>query len=133
MIPRHILIVEDSEDLRDLWDFTLTDIGYAILSVDDGAKALDEIPRFRPDLILLDFIMPRAEVDGLAFLSRLTADPTITTAPIIVISGLADPLADKITAETAKSLRIVAILSKPVRIDALVGEIQRILGSNNSA
>ena len=133
MIPRHILIVEDSEDLRDLWDFTLTDIGYAILSVDDGAKALDEIPRFRPDLILLDFIMPRAEVDGLAFLSRLTADPTITTAPIIVISGLADPLADKITAETAKALRIVAILSKPVRIDALVGEIQRILGSNNSA
>jgi len=133
MIPRHILIVEDSEDLRDLWDFTLTDIGYAILSVDDGAKALDEIPRFRPDLILLDFIMPRAEVDGLAFLSRLTVDPTITTAPIIVISGLADPLADKITAETAKALRIVAILSKPVRIDALVGEIQRILGSNNSA
>jgi len=133
MIPRHILIVEDSEDLRDLWDFTLTDIGYAILSVDDGAKALDEIPRFRPDLILLDFIMPRAEVDGLAFLSRLTTDPTITTAPIIVISGLADPLADKITAETAKALRIVAILSKPVRIDALVGEIQRILGSSNPA
>jgi len=133
MIPRHILIVEDSEDLRDLWDFTLSDIGYAILSVDDGAKALDEIPRFRPDLILLDFIMPRAEVDGLAFLSRLTADPTITTAPIIVISGLADPLADKITAETAKALRIVAILSKPVRIDALVGEIQRILGSSNPA
>jgi len=63
-------------------------------------------------------------------LSRLGADPTLTRAPILVISGLGDPLGTRrMTPETASSFGIVGILSKPVPIDALAREVERALRS----
>jgi CheY-like chemotaxis protein len=127
MSPKRILVVDDDEDLRYLWAETLGNLGYEILSVDDGARALAAVQDFQPDLVLLDLIMPRAELDGVGLLSRLSANPTLTTTPIIVISGLGDPLATKLTPETASSFAIVGILSKPVALETLAHEVERAL------
>jgi two-component system, OmpR family, response regulator len=129
MTPKRILIVEDDQDLRYLWAETLRNSGHEVLSVEDGTLALAELPGFRPDLILLDLLMPRAKLDGVGLLSRLSADATLTRPPVLVISGLGDPLGTKMTPETASSFGIVGIVSKPVAIDALAKQVDRALRS----
>jgi CheY-like chemotaxis protein len=124
---KRVLIVEDDQDLHDLWNDILVSHGYATVAVNDGALALAEIPRFEPDLILLDLLMPRAEVDGLALLHRLSASPSLTRVPVVVISGLGESV-DAIAPETAKALGIVGVFHKPIEIDVLLREIDRVIG-----
>jgi CheY-like chemotaxis protein len=130
MSSKRILIVEDANDLRDLWCDALDRRGYAVTGVGDGAPALDEIARVPPDLILLDLIMPRAELDGLALLFRLGARPMWTPVPIVAVSELADLFSAAIPPERARTLGIVAVLPKPIEIEALTNEIERIIGSS---
>jgi DNA-binding response OmpR family regulator len=122
-----ILVVEDDPWVRGACADFLGAQGHTIVAVDDGALALAEITRWRPDLILLDLIMPRAELDGVALLSKLAAG--LSTIPILILSGLGDTLAQVISPEIAARLRIVAILPKPISLDTLTSEINRLVGS----
>jgi CheY-like chemotaxis protein len=131
MMPRRVLIVEDDERLQTLWTDLLRGQGYGVVAVDDGALALVEIPRFEPDLILLDLLMPKAEVDGLALLHRLSASATLAKVPVVVVSGLGESVAAAITPETAKRLGIVAVIHKPVEGELLLREIARAIGEQN--
>ena len=70
--------------------------------------------------------MPRAELDGVALLSRLAAGPS--NIPIVILSGLGDAVAQSITPEVAATLRIAAILPKPVSLHALTTEVNRLIG-----
>jgi CheY-like chemotaxis protein len=63
--------------VRDACVDVLGSLGHTVVAVDDGAVALQEIPRRRPDVILLDLIMPSAELDGIGLLSRLAGEPSI--------------------------------------------------------
>ena len=101
----------------------LRDFGHTVVAVDDGAVALSEIPRLRPDVILVDLIMPKAELDGVALLSRLAAGPRI---PVVILSSLADCLIEGLSHEVIATLPVTAILTKPVALDALTREIDRV-------
>jgi CheY-like chemotaxis protein len=125
MKPKRVLIVEDDELLQNLWTELLRNQGYGVAAVDDGALALVEIPRFEPDLILLDLIMPKAEVDGIALLHTLSA--RLAPVPVVVVSGLGESVAAAITPETAKRLGIVAVIRKPVESESLLREIGRVM------
>jgi CheY-like chemotaxis protein len=132
MIAKRILLVEDDPDLRELYAEVLRDLGHTVVAVDDGAVALSEIPRLHPDVILVDLIMPKAELDGVALLSRLAAGPRI---PVVILSALADGLSDELSPEVKAALPITAILPKPVSLDALAREIDRapVLSSGHPA
>ena len=132
MIAKRILLVEDDPDLRELYAEVLRDLGHTVVAVDDGAVALSEIPRLHPDVILVDLIMPKAELDGVALLSRLAAGPRI---PVVILSVLADGLSDELSPEVKAALPITAILTKPVSLDALAREIDRapVLSSGHPA
>ena len=123
MNPKRILLVEDNASARDVCVELLRDHGHSVMAVDDGALALDEIGRLRPDVILLDLVMPRAKLDGFAVLSRLAAGPG-SNIPVIILSGLGDALGSEISAEI--SVPIAAIMPKPLSIDALILEIDRL-------
>jgi CheY-like chemotaxis protein len=84
MSGKRILLVEDDPDVRESCAELLRDLGHTVVAVDDGAVALSEIPRLRPDVILVDLIMPKAELDGVALLSRLAAGPRI---PVVILSA----------------------------------------------
>ena len=114
--------------MRGAWVDFLGAQGHTIVAVDDGALALAEIARLRPDLVLLDLIMPRAEVDGVALLSKLAAG--LSSIPIIILSGLGDAMAQVISPQVAAALRIMAILPKPVSLDAIEKEINRLAASD---
>jgi CheY-like chemotaxis protein len=132
MIAKRILLVEDDPDLREVYAEVLRDLGHTVVAVDDGAVALSEIPRLHPDVILVDLIMPKAELDGVALLSRLAAGPRI---PVVILSALADGLSDELSPEVKAALPITAILTKPVSLDALAREIDRapVLSSGHPA
>jgi CheY-like chemotaxis protein len=97
--------------VRDACVDVLGSLGHTVVAVDDGAVALQEIPRQRPDVILLDLIMPSAELDGIGLLSRLAAEPSLDI-PVVIISALGDAVAEGLSPEVMAALPIAAILTK---------------------
>ena len=132
MSDKRILLVEDDPNVREPWAELLRDLGHTVVAVDDGAVALSEIPRLHPDVILLDLIMPKAELDGVELLSRLVAGPRI---PVVILSAFADTLSEELSPEVKAALLITAFLTKPVSLDELTREIDRapVLSSGDPA
>jgi two-component system response regulator MprA len=124
--PGRVLVVEDDPDVRGVCVDILDGLGYAVTAVEDGALALQEIARFQPDVILLDLIMPRAQLDGLGLLTRLAAAPV--SIPVIVLSAFGDALTEGVSPAVTGSLRIEAVLPKPVSVHILAREIDRLVG-----
>ena len=85
---RRVLIVDDVQDNRELLRATLATEGYELADADGGAAALEEIARRKPDLILLDLMMP--EIDGFAVVKRLRGDMGLTDLPILVITAMSE-------------------------------------------
>ena len=115
MTAKRILVIEDDPRVREATVGVLEDLGHTIVAVDDGASALNEIARDTPDVILLDLVMPRAQVDGLEFLSRVASGPAAHT-PVIILSALGETLARHLSTDVTTELRIAAILPKPVAL-----------------
>jgi CheY-like chemotaxis protein len=84
-----ILIVEDDRFLSKLLSRKLHDTGYAPVSAYDGDEALAKAQSEKPDLVLLDLIIPGK--DGFEVLARLKADPATSAIPVIVASNLGQP------------------------------------------
>ena len=131
MSAKRILVIEDDARVREACIDILSDLGHTIVAVDDGASAVAEIARAAPDVILLDLLMPRAKMDGLEFLSKVARGPAAQT-PVIILSALGETLARHLSSEITAELRISAILPKPVALDALVQEIDRVHGAGVS-
>jgi two-component system KDP operon response regulator KdpE len=108
-----VLIVEDNSDVRRLYAIGLNQRGFEVKLASDGAQALERIRCEKPDVILLDWVMPL--MDGGEVLERLSSDGT-ASIPVIVISGHpAPPVIDP---------RIRRWLTKPVGLDELVSLIE---------
>ena len=108
--PR-VLIVDDNSDVRRLYAIGLNQRGFEVKLAANGAEAVERISSERPDVVLLDWLMPL--MDGSEVLDRLADGPSETS--IIVISGQpAPPQLDP---------RICSWMCKPITIDELVTEI----------
>jgi CheY-like chemotaxis protein len=111
MAKVRVLIVEDNSDVRRLYAIGLNQRGFEVKLAANGAEAVERIQDERPDVILLDWLMPL--MDGGEVLSRIAEDGS-EAIPIVVISGQPAP------PEAASDPRIVDWLTKPVTIDELV-------------
>ncbi len=80
-----ILVVEDEDDIRELIVFNLQRDGYATLEAADGVTALEMAKRHRPDLILLDIMLP--EMDGFTVCRELERSPETVSIPIIMLTA----------------------------------------------
>ncbi len=83
-----VLIVDDDAQIRWLLAEYARELGLRTAEADNGASALAEARRSRPDLILLDVAMP--QMNGRQFLAHLRADPQLRDVPVIVVSGASD-------------------------------------------
>lgn len=81
-----ILLAEDDRFLRRAAEATLKKKGYNVVTAADGQEALDAARRERPDLILLDVIMPKLQ--GFEVLERLKADSNTPDIPVVMLSNL---------------------------------------------
>jgi DNA-binding response OmpR family regulator len=81
-----ILIVEDDRFLRELIARKLRNEGYEVIEAVDGEEGLKRIKEEKPDLVLLDLILPG--IDGFEVLERSKGDPEIASIPVIILSNL---------------------------------------------
>lgn len=86
-MSRHILVVEDHEDNRQILRDLLTSVGYEMSEATDGEAALVAVKTRRPDLILMDIQLPL--LDGYEVTRRIKADADLKDVPIIVVSSYA--------------------------------------------
>mgnify|MGYP001590389645 FL=1 len=86
--PGVVLIVDDTPDNLAMLSDALDDAGYMVLVALDGLSALNRVQRRRPDLILLDAMMPG--LDGFETCRRLKALPASADIPVVFMTGLTD-------------------------------------------
>ncbi len=88
---RRVLIVEDNADLRRLYAIGLNQRGYEVKLAANGAEAIDRIESDRPDVIILDLLMP--VMDGWEVIERINPPhaPANGDIPVLVVSGYARP------------------------------------------
>ena len=81
-----ILIIEDDKFLRELIVSKLTKENYRVFEAADGEEGVKKIREEKPDLILLDLILPG--IDGFEVLSQMKSDPAVSSIPVIILSNL---------------------------------------------
>ncbi len=114
---RTVLVVDDEFGVAEVLDAILTDEGYRVITATNGRQALARIAEHRPDLVLLDYMMP--VLDGVAVLRALAADPTAYNLPVVVMSALPEEAISTLTK------RYAAFLRKPFRIKTVLTTIAR--------
>jgi CheY-like chemotaxis protein len=83
-----ILLVEDSKTIRRENESALLNAGYEVLCAEDGESALQLTRSWKPDLILLDMIMPK--MNGPEVLQHLKGNPETSQIPVVVVSSLSE-------------------------------------------
>ena len=85
-MAKTILIVEDDKFLRELIVRKLTKEGYNVSEAIDGEEGLKKIKEEKPDLILLDLILP--SIDGFEVLAKIKKDEALAKIPVVILSNL---------------------------------------------
>jgi CheY-like chemotaxis protein len=109
---KSILVVDDSEDVREYCELLLSGAGYNVRVAADGEQALERVREARPDVIVTDVVMPG--LDGFGLLVRLKSDLAPPVPPVIVCSGF------DITEEEALRRGALVYLPKPVTSEQLL-------------
>jgi CheY-like chemotaxis protein len=105
---KHILYVDDEADIREVAQMALElEPGFEVRCAASGAEALVVARDWRPDLIMLDVMMP--ELDGPSTLSRLRAEPSTAATPVIFITARTQVQ----EVEAFLSLGAVGVIAKP--------------------
>ena len=119
----NILIADDDLDLLSVIDWNLNKLGYRTTVAIDGLEAMKKIGESRPDLLILDLMMP--EVDGLRLCRWIKSNKEGMTScpPVIILSALSSP-ADKALALSAGA---DAYMTKPFDMIDLVLRIEAML------
>jgi class 3 adenylate cyclase len=119
--PPRILVVDDSPANVEILQMRLQAQGYAILTATDGEEALSAVFEHKPDLILLDVMMPK--LDGIEVCRRLRADEMLPFVPIILVTAKSDSR-DVVAGLSAGGDEY---LTKPVDQAALVSRVKSML------
>ncbi|WP_127782186.1 response regulator transcription factor [Rhodococcus sp. X156] len=114
-----ILVVDDEPNIVELLSTSLRFVGFEVATAADGMRALDVARTFRPDLVVLDVMMPG--MDGFGVLRRLRADGT--QCPALFLTAR-DAVADKITGLTLGGDDYV---TKPFSLEEVVARIRAVL------
>jgi len=124
-LQKTILIIDDEEDLSSMLSFRLKGAGFGAIAANNGENGIELAKENKPDLILLDLMMP--EIDGFEVSRRLKLDPVTRGIPIIIFSALGN----KNTKESMEKLGAAGFVEKPFEPDILVDKINKLLGVEN--
>ncbi|MBI3554542.1 MAG: response regulator [Elusimicrobia bacterium] len=116
---KRILAIDDDASICDFYSQGLALLGFDISCASNAKKARDFLKTQKPDLILMDIMMP--DVDGITLTREFRADTKTADIPILVVSGLADAG----TLNDALLFGAVDYMVKPIDLDALKAKIDR--------
>jgi two-component system alkaline phosphatase synthesis response regulator PhoP len=116
-----ILVVDDEEDLLSLLEYNLKQEGFEVLLAQDGVEGLDTARAERPDLIILDILMP--ELDGIEMCEQLRQDPRLRTTPVMMLTARTEE------EDQVEGLDVGAdiYLSKPVSVSVILSQVRALL------
>ncbi len=117
-----ILVVDDEQDMLDLISYNLTAQGYEVQTAETGVRAVECARRFRPDLIVLDLMLP--ELDGFSVCEILRSQASTCGTPVLAITAYGGEM-PRINALAAGATEFLA---KPFSPQALLQRISRLLG-----
>ena len=120
MTSPKVLIVDDDEDLHTLYSLYLQGESMQIVHAYNGIQGLEQVMKEKPDLIVLDMIMP--EMDGEEFFIKLRTEKKILDIPVIIAS-----VNDKLPERLFELGNVHTTLKKPFTIETLVGKIKEAL------
>jgi two-component system phosphate regulon response regulator PhoB len=121
MVRERILVVEDEGDLREVLAYNLSREGYRVSVAASGARALEAVRKEKPDLVLLDLMLP--DLDGVEVCRRIRQDPGAGATPIVMV-----------TAKSEESDMILGLgvgaddyVTKPFSVKALLARVKAVL------
>ncbi|MCD0161336.1 response regulator [Deinococcus sp. 14RED07] len=121
---RTILIADDHADLRKLIRMTLLGGPFTVLEAEDGVQALADARARRPDLIILDVMMP-GELDGYQVCAAVKADPALRDVPVILVTARAQ----RADLQAGQEAGADAYLIKPFSPMELLERVTAMLGN----
>lgn len=87
-MPKKILIVDDEPDVLTYLSSVLEENGYASVSAKDGVEGLEVLRKEKPDLVLLDLMMPKKS--GITMFQELRKDETLSNIPVVIVTGVSE-------------------------------------------
>ena len=121
-----ILVVEDNADEASLIKMILEPEGYEVALASNGEEGLEKVESSRPDLIILDVMMP--ELDGFAMCSKLRESPEHSRIPVVLLTGVAKRISDsKYPLDGVLRADAEQYLEKPVKPEELLDTVARLL------
>lgn len=125
MSTKHILIIDDEDDIREVAQLTLEAVGgWQISTAASGSEGLAKAEAEQPDAILLDVMMP--EMDGIATFNKLQANPHTEKIPVVLLTAKVQSSDQRRFAE----LGITGVVPKPFDPMTLTDQVAEVLGWN---
>lgn len=122
-MPKKIMIVDDESDLRELVKVILKNEGYEVITANNGNDCLKKLKKLKPDLILVDMMMPH--MSGRELCEKIRSDPKTKNLKMafLTVARLSETGRD-----TLRKLRVIDYIEKPfVNLD-LVNRVKKIVG-----
>src|SRR5439155_21266063 len=120
--PARVLIADDNPQGVELLEAYLADTGYEVAAAYDGEETLRQVRDWRPDLVLLDIMMPK--ISGFEVCKRLKADPATRGVAVLMITALDQPS----DVERAVEAGTDDFLTKPINQTDLLRRVRALLG-----
>jgi CheY-like chemotaxis protein len=122
----YIILADDDPDILEAITTVLESADYQVATATDGQRCLEMVRKRKPDLLLLDLLMPR--MDGFAVIRELRSEPNYADLPVIVLTTVVeDASRRRYELETGHSMAVTTYLQKPVAPDQLLKIVQQSL------
>jgi len=122
----YIIVADDDPDILEAITTVLESSSYQVATAPDGQRCLEMVRKRKPDILLLDLLMPR--MDGFAVIRELRKEPAYADLPIIVLTTVVeDASRRRYELETGHAMTVTTYLQKPVAPDQLLQRIQTAL------
>ena len=121
---KRVVCIEDEPEMIDLVRLILGRKGFNVIGANGGVEGLEAVRRERPDLVLLDLMMP--EMDGWEVYQQIKADSELREIPVIVVTAKAQSIDKVLGLHIAK---VDDYISKPFGPQELLESVEKIIGS----
>jgi DNA-binding response OmpR family regulator len=120
-------MVEDRPEIRKLVTMALRTLPYEVIEADSGEAGLKKVVELRPDLVLLDVMMP-GYLDGLSVCRAIKGNPELAAIPVVMVSALTQASDLKLAREAGAD----DYLTKPFSLFGLMVTIDRLIGKQSA-
>jgi two-component system, OmpR family, response regulator VicR len=124
---KRVVCIEDEPEMIDLVRLILGRKGFQVIGANGGIEGLDTVRREKPDLVLLDLMMP--DMDGWEVYQQIKADPALRDIPVVVVTAKAQSIDKVLGLHIAK---VDDYITKPFGPQELLESVAKILGEVRS-